>query len=243
MTGGSSASPDEVAIERAALLEVSHRQTDFHRLIDRLRRARNHDELDPLVLGIDDHRAASVRCRLKLRRRIAMLDEPRRERPLVGKEEREDAQPAHLFDRTRGVLSRGGRGLQLDLAAAHNHFDTAADYGDAELRLGPMMGDIRDRIFLATKTGLRTEEEAWAQINRSLERLQTDHVDLIQMHAVCDLAELDLVTGEHGSLRAAIRAKEEGLVGRSASPGTPTRRRRCTPRACAGSTSTPSSPR
>jgi len=99
------------------------------------------------------------------------------------------------------------------LAAGINHFDVAASYGDAELRLGPLMGDIRDKIFLATKTGLRTEEEAWAQINASLERLQTDHIDLIQMHGVCDLPDLDRVTGENGSLKAAIRAKEEGLVG------------------------------
>ncbi len=99
------------------------------------------------------------------------------------------------------------------LAAGINHLDCAASYGDAELRLGPMMSDIRDKVFLATKTGLRTEEEAWAQINASLERLQTDHVDLIQMHGVCDLADLDRVTGDHGSLKAAVRAKEEGLAG------------------------------
>jgi aryl-alcohol dehydrogenase-like predicted oxidoreductase len=101
--------------------------------------------------------------------------------------------------------------IQLALDAGINHFDVAADYGDAELRLGPRMPEIRDRIFLATKTGRRTYDEAWTEINRSLERLQTDHLDLIQ-HAVCDLENLDLVTGKGGSLEAAIRAKEEGLV-------------------------------
>ncbi|GAB3657822.1 hypothetical protein GCM10027596_13430 [Nocardioides korecus] len=99
------------------------------------------------------------------------------------------------------------------LEAGINHLDVAADYDDAELRLGPMMGDIRDRVFLATKTGLRTEEEAWAQINASLERLQTDRVDLLQMHAVCTMDDLDRVTGDDGSLRAAVRARDEGLVG------------------------------
>ena len=84
--------------------------------------------------------------------------------------------------------------IRLALDAGINHFDVAASYGDAELRLGPWMGEIRDRIFLATKTGLRDREQAWAQINRSLERLQTDHVDLIQIQAVGDPAELDLVT-------------------------------------------------
>jgi aryl-alcohol dehydrogenase-like predicted oxidoreductase len=102
--------------------------------------------------------------------------------------------------------------IQEALDAGINHFDVAADYGDAEIRLGPSMPRIRDRIFLASKTGRRTADEAWSEINRSLERLQTDHLDLIQMHAVCDLDNLDLVTGKGGSLEAAIRAKDEGMV-------------------------------
>jgi aryl-alcohol dehydrogenase-like predicted oxidoreductase len=75
------------------------------------------------------------------------------------------------------------------------------------------MPRIRDRIFLATKTGLRDRDAAWAQINRSLERLQTDRVDLIQIHAVGDLADLDRVTGPSGSLEAAVRARDDGLAG------------------------------
>jgi predicted aldo/keto reductase-like oxidoreductase len=102
--------------------------------------------------------------------------------------------------------------VQLALDAGINHFDVAASYGDAELRLGPWMPTIRDRIFLATKTGLRDRDAAWAQINHSLERLQTDHLDLIQVHAVGDLEELDLVTRPGGSLEAVVRAREEGLA-------------------------------
>jgi aryl-alcohol dehydrogenase-like predicted oxidoreductase len=102
--------------------------------------------------------------------------------------------------------------VQLALDAGINHFDVAASYGDAELRLGPWMGRIRDRVFLATKTGLRDRDQAWAQINGSLERLQTDHLDLIQVHAVGDLAELDLVTRPGGSLEAVVRARDEGLA-------------------------------
>jgi aryl-alcohol dehydrogenase-like predicted oxidoreductase len=105
------------------------------------------------------------------------------------------------------------RSVRSALDAGINHFDVAASYGDAELRLGPWMPRIRDRIFLATKTGLRDRDAAWAQINRSLERLQTDRVDLIQLHAVGDLAELDRATGPGGSLEAAIRARDEGLAG------------------------------
>ncbi|HKQ03207.1 MAG TPA: aldo/keto reductase [Actinomycetes bacterium] len=103
--------------------------------------------------------------------------------------------------------------VQLALDAGINHLDVAASYGDAELRLGPWMPTIRDRVFLATKTGLRDRDEAWAQINHSLERLQTDHLDLLQLHAVGDLEELELVTRPGGSLEAAVRARDEGLTG------------------------------
>ncbi len=103
--------------------------------------------------------------------------------------------------------------VRLALDAGINHFDVAASYGDAELRLGPWMGRVRDRIFLATKTGLRDRDAAWAQVNRSLERLQTDRLDLIQVHAVGDLEELDLVTRAGGSLEAVVRARDEGLAG------------------------------
>jgi aryl-alcohol dehydrogenase-like predicted oxidoreductase len=103
--------------------------------------------------------------------------------------------------------------VQLALDAGINHLDVAASYGDAELRLGALMEGIRDRVFLATKTGERTYDAAWAQINASLERLRTDRVDLLQLHAIGDLVELDKAFAEDGALRAAVRAQEEGLVG------------------------------
>ena len=99
------------------------------------------------------------------------------------------------------------------LEAGINHFDVARDYGEAEVRLGAAMSRLRDRIFLATKTGERSSEGAWRQINESLERLQTDRVDLLQLHAIGDLHELDLATGPNGALEAATRAEAEGLVG------------------------------
>ena len=99
------------------------------------------------------------------------------------------------------------------LEAGINHFDVARDYGEAEVRLGAAMSRLRDRIFLATKTGERSREGAWRQINESLERLQTDRVDLLQLHAIGDLGELDRATGPNGALEAATRAEAEGLVG------------------------------
>jgi aryl-alcohol dehydrogenase-like predicted oxidoreductase len=117
---------------------------------------------------------------------------------------------AALSDVTQDVADRS---IQEALDGGINHVDVAASYGDAELRLGPWMSQIRDRIFLATKTGQRDRESAWREINASLERLQTDRVDLIQLHSVGDLSELDLATGADGALDAATRALDEGLVG------------------------------
>lgn len=104
------------------------------------------------------------------------------------------------------------RSIQEALDGGINHFDVAASYGDAELRLGPWMPRIRDQIFLATKTGERDAGPAYEQINASLQRLQVENVDLIQLHGIGDLAELDKATGTGGALEAAVRARDEGLV-------------------------------
>jgi len=103
------------------------------------------------------------------------------------------------------------RAISLSLEAGVNHFDTAADYGDSELHYGRWMPEIRDGIFLSTKTGEREKSAAGRQIRASLERLRVDHLDLIQLHAVNDLDDLDRVTS--GALEAAVEAREEGLVG------------------------------
>jgi aryl-alcohol dehydrogenase-like predicted oxidoreductase len=105
------------------------------------------------------------------------------------------------------------RAIQQALDAGVDHFDTAADYGDSELQYGRWMGEIRDRIVLSTKTGLREKDAAKRQIHASLERLHVDNVDLLQLHALGDLEELDRAMGPGGSLEAAIEAREEGLVG------------------------------
>ena len=105
------------------------------------------------------------------------------------------------------------RSIQLAIDAGINHFDTAAAYGDSEMHLGRWMGRIRRRIFLATKTGDRTATGAYDSIRRSLERLQVDRVDLIQLHAIGDLEDLDRATGPGGAVEGAVRAREEGLVG------------------------------
>lgn len=102
--------------------------------------------------------------------------------------------------------------LEVLLKYGVNHIDTAASYGDAELRIGPWMPKHRDKFFLATKTGERTYEKAHDEIRRSLERLQVTQVDLIQLHNLIEPEEWEMALGNHGALKAAIEAREEGLV-------------------------------
>ena len=102
--------------------------------------------------------------------------------------------------------------LDEALAAGVNHFDVARDYGEAEVRMAPWLREHRGEILLATKTGQRDAEAAWRGIHESLERLGVDSVDLLQLHAVGDLEELDKATAPEGALKAAVRAQEEGLV-------------------------------
>jgi aryl-alcohol dehydrogenase-like predicted oxidoreductase len=104
------------------------------------------------------------------------------------------------------------RALELLLEHGINHIDTAASYGDAELRLAPWMREHRDSFFLATKTGERSYAAAREEIRRSLERMGVDGVDLIQLHCLVHPAEWDLALSEDGALRAAVEAREEGLV-------------------------------
>ena len=102
--------------------------------------------------------------------------------------------------------------LDLLLEYGVNHIDTAASYGDSELRIGPWMERRRDGFFLATKTGKRTYVEARDQIRDSLARLRVDAVDLIQLHNLVDPEEWETAMGPGGALEAAIKAREQGLT-------------------------------
>ncbi len=93
-----------------------------------------------------------------------------------------------------------------------NHIDTAHSYGDAELRIGPWMKRDRDSFFLATKTDKRTKKEALEELQQSLEKLQTDHIDLWQFHFLVGEQEWEIAMGEGGVLEAAIEAKDQGLI-------------------------------
>ena len=102
--------------------------------------------------------------------------------------------------------------LDMLLQYGINHIDTAAGYGDAELRIGPWMERYRKDFFLATKTGERTYQRARDEFHRSLERMRVDQVDLLQLHYLVDPEEWKVAMGPGGALEAAIEAREQGLT-------------------------------
>src|SRR3954469_9615922 len=113
-----------------------------------------------------------------------------------------------------GNVSQDDADRTLELLFQHgiNHIDTAASYGEAELRIGPWMAQYRDQFFLATKTGERTYQGARDQFHKSLERLRVSSVDLIQLHALIKEDEWEVAMGPGGALEALIEAREQGLV-------------------------------
>jgi len=112
----------------------------------------------------------------------------------------------------RASQDEADRALEVLLRYGVNHIDTAARYGDSELRIGPWMARHRKDFFLATKTGSRTAKEGRDDIHRSLERLRVDHVDLIQLHSLGHPDDWDQAMGPDGVLEAAIDARRQGLT-------------------------------
>ncbi len=104
------------------------------------------------------------------------------------------------------------RTLDLLLKYGVNHIDTAASYGDSELRIGPWMAQYRQQFFLATKTGERTYRAAKEQFEQSLERLRVDSVDLIQLHYLVKEDEWQVAMGPGGVLEYLLEARDQGLV-------------------------------
>lgn len=104
------------------------------------------------------------------------------------------------------------RTLDLLLEYGINHIDTAASYGDSELRIGPWMREHRKDFFLATKSGERSYSKAKEELHKSLDRLKVDSVDLWQMHALITNKEWEKAMAPGGALDAFIEAKEQGLA-------------------------------
>jgi aryl-alcohol dehydrogenase-like predicted oxidoreductase len=135
-------------------------------------------------------------------------------------EQVEFGRTGHLSSRVifgAAALSRMGQDradelLPVLLEFGVNHLDTAAAYGDAELRLAPWLAAHRNQFFLATKTGDRTGDGARSSLERSLDRLGVDQVDLIQLHNLVEPEEWEIAHGPHGAVAALAKARDERLV-------------------------------
>src|SRR5712691_1347563 len=104
------------------------------------------------------------------------------------------------------------RTLEVLLRHGVNHIDTAASYGEAELRIAPWLKREPKRFFLATKTGERSAKRAREELHRSLDRLGVDHVDLWQLHNLADPIEWDTALSPGGVIEAAAEARDQGLI-------------------------------
>jgi aryl-alcohol dehydrogenase-like predicted oxidoreductase len=108
------------------------------------------------------------------------------------------------------------RALELGV----NYLDVAPTYGSPETgfseeKMGPTIPEIRDRVFLVTKTEEPTYEGTWRLLRQSLKRMRTDHLDLVHLHNFGDektFPDLPLVFGDKGALGALREAKEQGVV-------------------------------
>src|SRR6266699_3716098 len=116
---------------------------------------------------------------------------------------------ASLSNVTQGEADRT---LEVLLQYGVNHIDVAASYGDAELRIAPWLARYRSQFYVATKTDARTAQEAKEELQRSLERMHIDYVDLWQLHNLADPIEWDTALSPGGAIDAAVEAKKQGLI-------------------------------
>jgi aryl-alcohol dehydrogenase-like predicted oxidoreductase len=113
-----------------------------------------------------------------------------------------------------GSVSQEEADRTFELLFEHgvNHIDTAASYGDSELRLAPLLSRHPRDFFVASKTEQRDYAGAREEIRRSLDRLGVDRIDLLQLHNLVDVIEWEFALREDGALQAAVEARDEGLI-------------------------------
>ncbi|HIK44780.1 MAG TPA: aldo/keto reductase [Leptolyngbyaceae cyanobacterium M65_K2018_010] len=141
------------------------------------------------------------------------------------------AMPERLLGRTGlslPILGLGGAGqtplskegqaaaaiplIERALSLGIRYFDTAASYGPSEGYLGQVLPPVRDQVVIASKTAARDRDGAWRELERSLQRLKTDYLDVWQLHHVSFMEELDQIFGAAGAIQALEEAKAQKLV-------------------------------
>ena len=112
-----------------------------------------------------------------------------------------DATPKQASERVKEAIDFGV-----------NYFDVAPTYGDAEIKLGPALEPYRKDVFLACKTTERSKAGSRKELEQSLKRLRTDHLDLYQLHAVTKLEDVETIFGPDGAMETFLEAKKEGKI-------------------------------
>jgi aryl-alcohol dehydrogenase-like predicted oxidoreductase len=103
--------------------------------------------------------------------------------------------------------------IEAAYAGGIRYFDTAANYGPSEARLGQVLPAVRAEVLIATKTSRRDYDAAWRQLETSLQRLNTDYIDLWQFHAITYDWDVDtLLDPQQGAIKAAEEAKAQGII-------------------------------
>jgi aryl-alcohol dehydrogenase-like predicted oxidoreductase len=117
-----------------------------------------------------------------------------------------------------GIVVNGGSQAEADRLVASavergvTYFDVAPSYGngESEQKLGPALEPHRAGVFLACKTNKRDAPSAQAELDQSLRRLRTDHLDLYQLHAMTTMAEVEQVFAHGGAMEVLERARKAG---------------------------------
>lgn len=102
--------------------------------------------------------------------------------------------------------------IRLALDHGVNHIDIAPSYGQSIERMAPWMPEIRDSVFLGSKTRFRNRDEAWRDVESIMKRMNVEDFDLFQLHSVVNLDELDSVTAKGGALETLVEMREQGLT-------------------------------
>ncbi|MBD0262059.1 MAG: aldo/keto reductase [Tolypothrix sp. Co-bin9] len=116
--------------------------------------------------------------------------------------------PLSWEGRERDAVAIIEKALQLGI----RYFDTASSYGPSEDYLGKVLPPARSKLFLASKTDKRDRDGAWRELERSLKRLNTDYLNLWQLHHVSFPQELDTIFGKSGVIKAVEEAIDQKLV-------------------------------
>jgi predicted aldo/keto reductase-like oxidoreductase len=117
-----------------------------------------------------------------------------------------------MRDTTEKEQSQVDRLVAESIEHGVNLFDVAADYGNAEVVVGPALAPYRKDVYISSKTAKRTAAESAAELKRTLARMKTDHLDVYNLHHISSMQEVDTAFGKGGAMETLTQAKRDGRV-------------------------------